>query len=112
MKPDMFEQPVRILTGLGIPTPVCSVMHAYRLLLEWPGLDRDPTHAISVKACRAAISGDIKAETARSVFVAFAEKHDLLAPEVGLAATRGAGTATTRICASSSIAAPRYRRGT
>jgi hypothetical protein len=69
MTPDMFEKPVTILTGLGIPTPVCSVMHAYRLLLEWPGLDRDPTHAI-----------------ARSVFAAFAEKHDLLAPEVSLAA--------------------------
>ena len=86
MKPDMFEQPVIILTGLGIPTPVRSVMHAYRLLLEWPGLDRDPTHAIAVKACKAAINGDIEAATARSVFVGFAEKHDLLAPEVSLAA--------------------------
>jgi Protein of unknown function (DUF982) len=86
MKPDMFEKPVTILTGLGIPTPVRSVMHAYRLLQEWPSLCHDPSHAIAVKACRAAISGDIAAETARSVFIAFAEKHDLLAPEVSLAA--------------------------
>lgn len=86
MKPDMFEKPVTILTGLGMPTPVRSVMHAYRLLLEWPGLDRDPTRAVAVKACKAAISGDIEAETARSVFVAFAEKNDLLAAEVSLAA--------------------------
>lgn len=86
MKPDMFEQPVTILAGLGIPTPVRSVMQAYRLLLEWPGLDSDPTHTIAVKACKTAIAGDIDAETARGVFVAFAEKHDLLAPEVSLAA--------------------------
>ena len=30
MKPDMFEKPVTILLGLGIPTEVKSVMQAYR----------------------------------------------------------------------------------
>jgi hypothetical protein len=86
MKPDMFEEPVTILTGLGIPTPVRSVMHAYRFLLEWPSLHHDPAHAIALKACKAALSGDIEAATARSVFVAFAERHDLLAPEVSVGA--------------------------
>jgi len=34
--------------------------------------------------CCAALRGDIEAETARGLFVAFAEKHDLLAPETDL----------------------------
>jgi hypothetical protein len=84
MKPDMFETPVTILTGLGIPTKVCTVMHAYRLLLEWPVSRHDPARALALKACRAALNGDIDAETARGVFVAFAEKHDLLAPDVNV----------------------------
>jgi hypothetical protein len=36
MKPDMFETPVTILTGLGMPTQIRSVLQAYRFLLEWP----------------------------------------------------------------------------
>lgn len=87
MKPDMFETPVTILVGLGIPTRVSTVMHAYRLLLEWPNLNDDPAHAVAVKTCKAALAGDIEAETARSVFVAFAEKHDLLAPQIGAVVT-------------------------
>ncbi|RFB85084.1 hypothetical protein B5K08_26510 [Rhizobium leguminosarum bv. trifolii] len=82
MKPDMFETPVTILTGLGIPTPVHSVMHAYRFLLEWPTPIHDAAHAVALKACKAAIDGHIEPETARSVFVAFADRHDLLAPEL------------------------------
>jgi hypothetical protein len=84
MKPDMFETPVVILTGLGFPTKVCTVMHAYRLLLEWPASRHDPDRALALKACRAALNGDIDAETARGVFAAFAEKHDVLAPEVSI----------------------------
>ena len=84
MKPDMFETPVAILTGLGFPTKVGTVMHAYRLLLEWPGSRHDPERALALKACRAAHNGDIDAETARGIFAAFAEKHDLLAPDVNV----------------------------
>jgi hypothetical protein len=84
MKPDMFITPVVILTGLGFPTKVCTVVHAYRLLLEWPAFRHDPERALALKACRAALNGAIDAETARGVFIAFAEKHDLLAPEVSM----------------------------
>jgi hypothetical protein len=84
MKPDMFETPVVILTGLGFPTKVRTAMHAYRLLLEWPASRHDPERALALKACQAALNGDIDAETARGVFAAFAEKHDLLAPEVNV----------------------------
>ncbi|OWV81643.1 hypothetical protein ATY75_27735 [Rhizobium sp. N122] len=84
MKPDAFEPPVTILTGLGIPTPVHSVMHAYRLLLDWPIGKHDAAHAVALRACKTAINGEIEPDTARSVFVAFAEKHDLLAPDHGV----------------------------
>jgi Protein of unknown function (DUF982) len=84
MKPDMFETPVVILTGLGFPTKVKTVMDAYRLLLEWPASRHDPERALTLKACRAALNGKIGAETARRVFAAFAEKHDVLAPDVNV----------------------------
>jgi hypothetical protein len=81
MKPDMFRQPVTILVGLGFPSEVRSVMDAYRHLVEWPASFRDAAHSIALKACLAALRGEIEAETARGLFVAFAGRHELLAPE-------------------------------
>jgi hypothetical protein len=82
MKPDMFEKPVTILLGLGIPTEVKSVMHAYQILMDWRNAG-NRSRELALKACKAAINGEIDAQTARSVFVAFAERHDLLAPKIG-----------------------------
>lgn len=82
MKPDMFKHPVSILVGLGFPTKVRSVMDAYRHLCEWPASLRDSAHSVALKACGAALRGEIEAETVRGLFAAFAEKHDLLAPEI------------------------------
>jgi hypothetical protein len=82
MKPDMFDKPVTILLGLGIPTEVKSVMHAYQILMDWRNA-ADPSRQLALKACKAAIRGEIQAETARAIFVAFAERNDLLAPEIG-----------------------------
>ncbi|MDM9649281.1 DUF982 domain-containing protein [Rhizobium sp. S163] len=81
MKPDMFRQPVSILVGLGFPAEVRGVMDAYRHLVEWPVSFRDAAHSVALKACHAALHGEIEAETARGFFAAFAAKHDLLAPE-------------------------------
>ncbi|MBB3447010.1 MULTISPECIES: DUF982 domain-containing protein [unclassified Rhizobium] len=86
MKPDMFKQPVTILVGLGFPAEVKTVMDAYRHLAEWPVSLRDTAHSVAFKACSAALRGDIEAETARGLFAAFAEKHDLLAPETDMVA--------------------------
>ncbi len=89
MKPDMFRQPVTILVGLGFPAEVRTVMDAYRHLAEWPASNRDSAHSIALRACSAALRGDIEAETARGLFAAFAEKHDLLAPDTdAIAASR------------------------
>jgi hypothetical protein len=86
MKPDMFRRPVTILVGVGFPAEVRSVMDAYRHLAEWPASLRDTAHSIALKACRAALRGEIEAETARGLFAAFAEKHDLLAPDTDVIA--------------------------
>ena len=92
MKPDMFRHPVTILVGLGYPAEVRSATDAYRHLCEWPPSFRDAAHAVALKACRAALRGEIEAETARGLFAAFADKHDLLAPETPvLAASRMRG---------------------
>ncbi|WP_174021966.1 DUF982 domain-containing protein (plasmid) [Agrobacterium fabrum] len=80
MKPDMFREPVIILVGLGFPAKVRTVMDAYRHLVEWPASMRDTAYSVALKACGAALRGEIEAETARGLFAAFAEKHDLLAP--------------------------------
>lgn len=84
MKPNMFREPVRILVGLGFPAEVRNVMDAYRHLVEWPVSLRDGAHSVALKACSAALSGEIEAETARGLFAAFVEKHDLLAAETDL----------------------------
>lgn len=86
MKPDMFREPVIILVGLGFPAKVRTVMDAYRHLVEWPASMRDTAHSVALKACGAALRGEIEAETARGLFAAFAEKHDLLAPETDIVA--------------------------
>lgn len=82
MTSDDFERPVVILTGLGHPSAIASAMEAYMFLADWPIRKRDPAHGFALKACLAAIRGEIEADTARGVFVSWAEKHDLLAPEV------------------------------
>ncbi len=82
MRPDMFNEPVIILVGLGFPAKIRTVMDAYRHLVEWPVSFRDPAHSLAVKACQAALRGEIEAATARGLFVAFAQKHELLAAEM------------------------------
>lgn len=62
MKPDMFRRPVSILVGLGYLAEVRSVMDAYRHLSECPTSLRDSAHAIALKACSAALRGEIDVE--------------------------------------------------
>lgn len=78
---DEFERPVVILTGLGHPTAIASAMEAYMFLADWPASKRDPAHGFAMKTCLAAVRGEVEADTARSLFASWAEKHDLLAPD-------------------------------
>ncbi len=81
MVPLMFEKPVQIIVGFGLPAEIRSVIEAVTLLNGWPPSQRKPEHSIALKACQAAWAGEIEAETARSLFIAFARRNDLLAPE-------------------------------
>lgn len=90
---DQFERPVVILTGVGIPTAVSSAMEAYMFLADWPTAQRDAAHAFAMKACLAAVRGEIEADTAKGLFASWAEKRDILAPEVAaFIRSRGTGS--------------------
>lgn len=72
-----FEKPVFIWVGLGFPRRLNTVADAYQVALEWCG--NSPEQRAAIRACKAALGGDIDAETAKGVFVAFARKKDILA---------------------------------
>ncbi|MBB3395391.1 MULTISPECIES: DUF982 domain-containing protein [unclassified Rhizobium] len=81
MERGCFRHPVTILVGLGFPAEIQGAKEAYAWLNEWPPSKRDPTHAIALNACRAALAGEIDVETARGTLVAFARRANLLAPD-------------------------------
>jgi len=74
-----FEKPVRVWVGLGFPRQLNTVVDAYRFAVEWCG--NGPEQRSAIRACKAAFAGEIDAETARGVFVAFAKKKDILMEE-------------------------------
>lgn len=51
-----FEKPLRVFVGLGFPRQLNT----------------------AVRACEAALAGEVDAETVRGVFAAFARKKDIL----------------------------------
>lgn len=74
-----FKKPVCIWVGLGFPRQLNTVVDAYQFVLDWCG--NSPEQKAAIRACKAALTGDIDAETARGVFVAFARKKDILVQE-------------------------------
>ena len=71
-----FEKPVRVWIGLGFPRQLNSVVDAYQFLSDWCG--NSPEQRAAIRACKAALAGDIDAETARGIPVQFARKKDIL----------------------------------
>jgi hypothetical protein len=71
-----FEKPVRVWVGLGFPRQLNNVIDAYQMLMDWNG--NSPEQKAAIRACKAALCGDVDAETARGVFVASAQKKDIL----------------------------------
>ena len=71
-----FERPVRVWVGLGFPRQLNSVVDAYQFLTDWCG--NSPEQRAAIRACKAALAGDIDAETARGILVQFARKKDIL----------------------------------
>jgi hypothetical protein len=71
-----FEKPIFVWVGLGFPRKLNTVADAYQFAAEWGG--NSPEQRAATRACKAALVGDIDAETARGVFVSFARKKDIL----------------------------------
>jgi len=71
-----FKKPIRVWVGLGFPRQLNTVVDAYQFAMEWCG--NSPEQRAAIRACKAALSGDVDAETARGVFSAFARKKDIL----------------------------------
>ncbi|MBT1159281.1 DUF982 domain-containing protein [Aminobacter anthyllidis] len=76
MLAQFFEKPIRVWVGLGFPRQLNTVVDAYQFAMEWCG--NSPEQRAAIRACKAALSGDVDAETARGVFTAFARKKDIL----------------------------------
>src|SRR3954452_13017393 len=70
-----FEEPVYLTVGIGVPVGVTSVEQAFALLNEWPTWRRGPSHMVALNACRAALAGEIDAETAWSALSTFARRE-------------------------------------
>lgn len=71
-----FDKPIRVWVGLGFPRQLNTVADAYQFAADWCG--NSPEQKAAMRACKAALVGEIDAETARGVFVAFARKKDIL----------------------------------
>jgi len=78
---NVFEHPVTVFVGLGFPTQIASVKEAYAFLCEWPPSKRNAAHKIALNACKGALAGEIDADTARGMFMAFVRKNGLLAAQ-------------------------------
>lgn len=91
----VFDEPVKILVGLGLPRSIESVSQAYVFLHDWPASRRGPAHCAALNACKAALANDIEPETARGAFAGFAARVGILAPDVEelVAASYGAAAA-------------------
>lgn len=71
-----FEKPVCVWVGLGFPRQINSVVDAYQFAMDYCG--NSPEQRAAIRACKAALTGEVDAETARSIFVAFAKKKGLM----------------------------------
>ena len=71
-----FEKPVRVWVGLGFPRQLNTVADAYQFVTDWCG--NSPEQRAAIRACKAALTGDVDAETARGVLIAFARRKDIL----------------------------------
>lgn len=84
-----FLKPVLVWVGLGFPRQLNTVADAYQFAAEWCG--NSPEQRAAIRACKAALAGDIDAETARGVFTAFARKKNLLVEDSTIPPTRLSG---------------------
>lgn len=75
-----FEIPVCVKIG-STTREVKSVRGACECLIDWPHSRRGPIYRTAVRACEAAVAGQVSVEGARSAFVGFARVTGILVKE-------------------------------
>lgn len=76
MLSQLFEKPVRVWVGLGFPRQLNTVVDAYQFVTQWCG--NSPEQTAAIRACKAALAGEIDAEPARGILVQFAKRKEIL----------------------------------
>jgi hypothetical protein len=71
-----FERPVRVWVGLGFPRQLNTVVDAYQFVTQWCG--NSPEQKAAIRACKAALAGEMDAETVRGMLIQFAKRKDIL----------------------------------
>ncbi len=77
-----FERPLIMFVGLGFPRRLNSAIDALQVLDELPERYRGPAYSTAVRACRAAIAGEVEAETARGIVESYARAKSMLVDEM------------------------------
>jgi len=77
-----FERPLIVFVGLGFPRQLNNATDALQVLNELPHSYHGPAHAAAVRACKAAIAGEVEAETARGIVEAYSRQHGMLAQDL------------------------------
>jgi hypothetical protein len=75
-----FEIPVCIKIG-STTREVKTVRGACECLIDWPHGRRGPIYQTAMRACEAALAGDVSVECARSAFLGFARVSGILVKE-------------------------------
>ncbi|MCR5857169.1 DUF982 domain-containing protein [Mesorhizobium sp. J428] len=73
-----FERPLTMFVGLGFPRHIDNATDALQALDELAPLEHGPAHDVAVRACRAALLGEIEPETARGIVEAYARARGVL----------------------------------
>ncbi len=73
-----FDAPATILIGLGFPCRIRTAKAALTYLDDRPACERDEAWEATVATCRDALANRTPADEARTVFVAYARRRDVL----------------------------------
>lgn len=81
MECERFAEPVHVYVGLGFLVAIETVSRAHALLTDLPGGQHGKAREVAVNACKAALRGQVDAETVRATFRRFAEAAGILAAD-------------------------------
>lgn len=82
MNHTVFDAPVEVFVGLGMPRALRSPFQAYTFLRETPCERHRALHRAACDACLDAIDGRAAAAEARRALVSYADAAGIMAPEV------------------------------